>query len=350
MTDNSKDTGLECDVIATSRVRLARNFNEYPFPSKMNNEQSEEIINKVKDVIFNYSDKEIGNLLFVDMGNLGDIDKQMLVEKHLISPDLASSTRKCAAIINRNENISIMINEEDHLRIQVLFPGMQVDKAQRLCEKIDDILDSKIEYAYSNTYGYLTCCPTNVGTGIRVSVMLHLPALVMTGYIRNILEACSKLNIAVRGMYGEHSEVTGNMFQMSNQVTLGQTEEEIISSIKTIASQIVEQERILRQELYKQNTIKFEDRIYRSYGLLSNARVLSTEESLKLISDVRLGVDLGIIKDVDIDTLNEILLSIQPACLQKLLGRQVEPDERDVKRAELIRAKINRNRIGNSKD
>jgi len=254
--------GPECDVISTSRVRLARNFNEYPFPSKMDNKQAEEIINKVKDAIFNCEDEEIGNLLFVNMENLGDVDKQMLVEKHLISPELAASKRKCATIISRNENISIMINEEDHLRIQVLFPGMQIDKAQRLCGKIDDILDSKIEFAFSNTYGYLTCCPTNVGTGIRVSVMLHLPALVMTGYIRNILEACSKLNIAVRGMYGEHSEVTGNMFQMSNQVTLGQTEEEIISSIKNISSQIVEQERLLRNELYKQNTIKFEDRIY----------------------------------------------------------------------------------------
>ena len=162
--------GPECDVISTSRVRLARNFNEYPFPSKMDNKQAEEIINKVKDAIFNCEDEEIGNLLFVNMENLGDVDKQMLVEKHLISPELAASKRKCATIISRNENISIMINEEDHLRIQVLFPGMQIDKAQRLCGKIDDILDSKIEFAFSNTYGYLTCCPTNVGTGIRVSL------------------------------------------------------------------------------------------------------------------------------------------------------------------------------------
>jgi len=335
------DLRPEYDIIASSRVRIARNFSEYPFPSKMNNNQASEIINKVKNAILNCEDEEIGSLMFVDMENLGDIDKQMLVEKHLISPDLAAGTKKCAAIINRSENISIMINEEDHLRIQVLFPGMQIDSAQRLCDKIDDILDAKIEFAYSSAYGYLTCCPTNVGTGIRASVMLHLPALVMTGYIRSIFDACSKLNIAVRGMYGEHSEVLGNMFQMSNQVTLGQTEEEIISSIKNIATQIIEQERVLRNEIYRQNTVKFEDKIYRSYGLLSNARVISTEESLKLISDVRLGIDLGIIKDVNADTLNSIVLSIQPACLQKLLGRQVDPEERDIMRAELIRAKIN---------
>lgn len=328
------------DIIISSRVRLARNFSQYPFPSKMNNKEAEEIISRVKDTLMNYKDEEIGDLLFLDMSSLGDIDKQMLVEKHLISPDLAASTRKCAAIISKNEKTSIMINEEDHLRIQALFHGMQIDNAWKLCDKIDDVLDKNIEYACSDTYGYLTCCPTNLGTGIRVSVMLHLPALVITDYIRNILDACSKLKIAVRGMYGEHSEAIGNMFQMSNQVTLGQTEEEIISSIKNIAMQVVEQENTLRKQLHKQNMIKFEDKIYRSFGILTNARSISAEESLKLISDVRLGIDMGIIKDVNIDTLNEIMLSIQPACLQKLLGKPLDPDDRDAKRAELIRMKL----------
>jgi protein arginine kinase len=331
----------ESDIIATSRVRLARNFDKYPFPTKMNNHEAQEVIDIVKDAIYNCKDEEIKDLIFVDMGELGDIDKQMLVEKHLISPELAVTKRKCAAIINREESISIMINEEDHLRIQVIFQGMEIESAKRLCGKVDDILESKIEYAFNNNYGYLTCCPTNVGTGIRVSVMLHLPALVMTGYIKNILEACGKLNIVVRGMYGEHSEVAGNVFQISNQVTLGQTEEEIVSSIKNISLQIVDQERTLRNELYKQNTVKFEDRIYRSYGILSNARMLTTEESLKLISDVRLGIDLGIIKDISNKVLNDISVSIQPACLQKLLGSPIENEERDIKRAELVRTKIN---------
>jgi len=336
----NKDISIENDVIVSSRVRLARNFREYPFPNKMNGKQAVEIIKRVSDIIFSSQDEELKNMLFVDMESLGDVDKQMLVEKHLISPDLARSTKKCAVIISKNENISIMINEEDHLRIQVIFNGMQIDRAWRLCNKIDDILDKNIEFAYNNLYGYLTCCPTNLGTGIRASVMLHLPALVMTGYIRNILEASGKLNIAVRGLYGEHSEATGNMFQMSNQISLGQTEEEIITSLKEIAAQVVDQEKNLRQELYKQNRIKFEDKIYRSYGVLANARSISTEESLKLISDVRMGIDLGIIQDISIGTLNEIMLMIQPACLQKLLGKQLDAEERDVKRAELIRAKL----------
>lgn len=330
------------EVIISSRVRLARNLSQYPFPPKMNNKEAEEIITKVKNTFMNYKDEEIGDLLFLDIGSLGEIDKQMLVEKHLISPDLAASTRRCAAIISKNEKTSIMINEEDHLRIQTLFHGMQIDNAWKLCDKIDDVLDRDIEYACSEAYGYLTCCPTNLGTGIRISVMLHLPALVITGHIRNILEVCGKLNIAVRGIYGEHSEAIGNMFQMSNQITLGQTEEEIISSIKNIAMQVVEQENMLRNQLHKQNPIKFEDKIYRSFGILANARSISAEESLKLISDVRLGIDMGIINDISINTLNEIMLSIQPACLQKLLGKLLEPDDRDVKRAELIRMKLKR--------
>ncbi|NLC67509.1 MAG: protein arginine kinase [Clostridiaceae bacterium] len=331
------------DIVISSRVRLARNFDQYPFPPKMNNKEAEEIVSKVKDTLMNYKNDEIGDLLFLDMDSLGDIDKQMLVEKHLISPDLATSKRRCAAIISKNEKTSVMINEEDHLRIQTIFHGMQIDNAWKLCDKIDNVLDKSIEYACSETYGYLTCCPTNLGTGIRVSVMLHLPALVIAGYIGNILEACSKLNIAVRGMYGEHSEAIGNMFQMSNQITLGQTEEEIISSIKNIAMQVVEQENTLRNQLYKQNTIKFEDKVYRSYGILANARSISAEESLRLISDVRLGMDMGIIKNISIDTLNEIMLSIQPACLQKLLGKPLDPDERDVRRAELVRRKLRQN-------
>lgn len=331
---------FESNIIVTSRIRLARNFSEYPFPSRMDNKLGKEVIDKVKNVVFDCKDEEIGELLFIDIESLGNIDKQMLVEKHLISPDLAASKRKCAAIISRDENISIMINEEDHLRIQAIYPGIQLEKTWISCEKIDDLLDSKMEYAFSNSYGYLTCCPTNLGTGIRVSVMLHLPVLVMTGYIKKIFEACRKLSIAVRGAYGEDSEAAGNMFQISNQITLGQTEKEIMTSIKSISYQIVEQESLLREKLYKQNTVKFEDKIFRSYGTLANARVISTQESLKLISDVRLGIDLGIIKDISIDTLNDILLSIQPACLQKLLGRPMDSKERSIKRAEIIRAKI----------
>jgi protein arginine kinase len=217
---------------------------------------------------------------------------------------------------------------------------MQLDSAWELCSRMDNSLEKEIGYAFDGSYGYLTCCPTNVGTGLRASVMVHLPALVMTGYIRSILEACGKLGVAVRGLYGENSEVLGSMFQISNQVTLGATEEEIIFGIKNVAAQIIEQERTLRSELYKQNSFRFEDRVFRSYGLFSNARILSSEESLKLLSDVRLGIDMGIIRNISIETLNEIMLLIQPANLQKLVGKPLNPDERDIKRAELVRSKL----------
>jgi protein arginine kinase len=222
-----------------------------------------------------------------------------------------------------------------------MFPGMQMDTAWKLCNNIDTLLEERIDFAFSKEYGYLTCCPTNIGTGLRASVMMHLPALVMTGYIRSILEACGKLGVAVRGIYGENSEASGNMFQISNQVTLGQAEEEIITNITNIAFQIIEQERMLRNELYKQNSYRFEDKVCRSYGIFCNSRIMSSEESLKLLSDVRLGIDMGIIKDISIETLNEVMLLTQPANLQKLAGKPLSPDERDISRAEVTRKKLN---------
>lgn len=333
------EKGPESDVVMSSRVRLARNFKDYPFPFKMNKEDGEKVIEKVKDAVFNSSYSE-GDFEFKDMQKMSLIDKQVLVEKHLISPNLVAGRTGSAAIISRDEKISIMINEEDHLRIQCLFSGLQLDKAWGLCNKIDSLLEENIDYSFNETLGYLTCCPTNVGTGIRASAMLHLPALTMTGYIRGMLEICGKLGIAVRGIYGENSEALGNLFQLSNQITLGQSEEEIINSITNIGNQIINQERMLRAELHKQNPFRFEDKIYRSLGTLSNARIISSEESFKLISDVRLGVDMGIIKDIDVSKLNEILLKIQPANLQMGFEKTLSPDDRDIKRAEMIREKL----------
>lgn len=327
-------------IVMSSRIRFARNFSEYPFPFRMNEMQAREVVNKVKNTISASNIDELKNFLFVHMQDMTDIEKQMLVEKHLISPDLAASDKSSAAMISRDESISIMVNEEDHLRIQVIYKGIKLAEALDLGNKIDDMLAEKCGYAFSSNYGYLTCCPTNIGTGLRASVMIHLPALVMTGYIRKILEVCGKLNVAVRGIYGEHSSALGNIFQMSNQVTLGQTEEEIVTSIANVAAQVVEQEAAVRNELYNQNPIAFEDKVWRSYGLLSSARVITTDESLKLISDVRLGIDMGIIKDINIDKIDQIMLLIQPASLQKFVGRQISHNERDIRRAELIREKL----------
>ncbi len=337
--ENAKNVP-ESDVVFSSRVRLARNFKNYPFPFRMNEKQSIEVIEKTRDTVFSTSSAAANNFRFYDISSMDPIDRQAMVEKHLISPDLAAKKTRSGVIISKDEKISIMINEEDHLRIQCLYRGMQLDKAWEDCKKLDTMLEEKIDFAFDSNFGYLTCCPTNVGTGMRASVMLHLPALVMTGYIRGILDACSKLNIAVRGIYGENSDASGNMFQISNQVTLGLTEEEIISSITNISTQIIQRERSLRSELYRQNPYRFEDRVFRSYGIISNARILSSEEAMKLLSDVRLGVDMGIIKDVDIYTLDEIMDSIQPANLQKIAGTSLDANERDVKRAELIRSRL----------
>jgi protein arginine kinase len=336
---NKEQTGKELmsDVVISSRVRLARNIKGYIFPGKISEGHADEVRKKVKNAVLNSGNTVISNFVFMDMAGLSQLDRQVLVEKHLISRDMLDEKKAKGVIISRDEKISLLINEEDHIRIQCLFPGMQMERASQLCSKIDNLLEEKLEFAFSNEFGYLTSCPTNVGTGMRASVMLHLPALSMTGYIKSILEACTKLGVAVRGVYGEHSEALGDMFQMSNQVTLGQTEEEIVTSIKSVVSQILEQERNLRKKLYEQNPYKFEDRIFRSLGLFKNARIITSDESYKLISDVRLGVYMGIIKDVDIKTLNELMLLLQPASLQKHSGKNLSVDERDIKRAELVR-------------
>lgn len=342
MADWYIEKGPESDVVVSSRVRLARNFKEYPFPLKMNVNQQGEVLNRVREAVIGERTEISDKMLFVDMQTLTPIDRQALVEKHLISPNLAISEGHVGALISKDSKISIMVNEEDHLRIQCLFPGMQLKGAWELCNKIDTILESKIEYAFNSRLGYLTCCPTNLGTGIRGSAMLHLPALVMTGYIKGMLEICGKLGMTVRGIYGENTEASGNLFQISNQVTLGQTEEEIINNINNIVSQIMDQERTLRSEIYKQDRIRFEDKIFRSLGVFSNARIISSEESFKLISDVRLGIDMGIINNIEIETLNELTLLIQSANLQKMAGTPMASEERDVMRAELIRKKLNK--------
>ncbi len=340
MNEGKNTENREAEIAISSRVRLARNIDCIPFPTRMEPGQGEAIIDRVWDSISQGSEALSENLVLMKIGKLDPIDRQILVEKHLISPELGESKRESAVILSRDEKISIMVNEEDHLRIQCIFPGMMLDEAWKLCNRLDLLLEEKIDFAFDKNLGYLTCCPTNVGTGIRASVMLHLPALGMTGYIKGILEACGKIGIAVRGIYGENSEASGNMFQISNQVTLGQTEEEIVANVMNVAAQIIEQEKVLRGELYDQNPYRFEDRLYRSLGLLSHARIMTAEESQKLLSDVRLGVDMGIIGGINIEILNEIMLVTQPAYIQRLAGRTLSPDERDIRRAELIRSSL----------
>lgn len=337
------DAGPDSDVVVSSRVRLARNFDAYPFPQRSTSEQQEKIISETCESLFTDNPVLAESLDLIRFKEISDVEKQIMVEKHLISKELAHSHLQTAALISKDEQISIMINEEDHLRIQCLASGMQLEKIFDLCNYLDDTISQKVDIAYNNKIGYLTSCPTNVGTGIRVSLMLHLPALIMTGYIRPVLESCGKLAVAVRGLYGENTEAYGNMYQLSNQVTLGKSEKDIVTSIEHIAGQVIEQERLLRKELQERNPNKLEDRIMRSYGILRFCRVLTSEEALKRLSDLRLGINLGYIDKLNETDINEMILNIQPGNLIKGSGGMLKPEERNSKRAEYIRDRINRN-------
>ena len=331
------DKGPDSDVVLSCRVRLARNFAEYPYPHRSMPETRRRVMDRTVEAVMHGNGGMSQQFRFIDFTKLPAVERQVLVEKHLVSKELAGSKIECGAIISASENISIMLNEEDHLRIQVLGAGMQLDNLWTLADKLDNLLSETIDFAYDPKFGYLTCCPTNIGTAVRASAMLHLPALVMTGTIKGILESVTKLGVAVRGMFGENTEATGNIFQISNQVTLGRTENDIITGVRSLANQIVEQERNLRQELLKQNGIRLEDRISRAYGVLRTARIISAEETLQKLSDVRLGVNLGLLPGLDETKLNTLMLDIQPGNIQQKAGRALRPDDRDTTRADLVR-------------
>ena len=311
------------EVVVTSRIRLARNLSDVPFTIKMNDYDAGLVIDRVRDVI---SKNKQYKFDFYEIRKLPLLKRQVLIEKHLISPALVSSKIKSAVAIDQNENISIMINEEDHLRIQVLYRGQNIQMAWEDANRIDDFLEEHLPYAYDETWGYLTSCPTNVGTGLRASFMLHLPALTLLGYMKEIIETITKLGIAVRGFYGEGSEVVGNLYQISNQITLGQPEEDIIANVISITNQIIEQERQARLKLLNENRAFIEDKVYRSFGILKYARNISSNEALRLISDVRMGISMGIIKEVTIDKIDVLLNLIQPAMIQDYFGREMTPE------------------------
>ncbi len=331
------DQGPDSDVVMSCRIRLARNFAGFPYPHGSTPEIRREVMDRTVAALMHGNGGLFLQFRFIDFTRLPSVERQVLVEKHLVSKELAESKIECGVIINDSENISIMINEEDHLRIQCLGAGLQLEELWTLADRIDSFLSESIDFAYDNKFGYLTCCPTNIGTAIRASAMLHLPALVMTGYIKGILESITKLGVAVRGMFGENTETTGNVFQISNQVTLGRTEHDIVTGVRSLSNQIVGQERELRKELLAQNGIRLVDRIHRSYGVLRNARIISADETLQKLSDVRLGVNLGLLPGIDETRLNALMLDIQPGNIQQKLGRALRPDDRDATRASLVR-------------
>lgn len=331
--------GPLCNIVISSRIRLARNVEGIPFSPRAKQAELKKIFELSRQVIEESSLFKDSTLLLLD--ELTSQENQFLVEKHLISIYHAREKRFYrGCVFNQKETLSIMINEEDHFRIQYLLPGLQLSNIWKFINKIDDEIGKKVTYAFSEKEGYLTSCPTNVGTGMRASIMLHLPALVMINGINDILKAISKIGYVVRGYYGEGTEVMGNLFQVSNQITLGLSEEEIIDNLEKVNQQIISKEQKVRRDLLSNSRKKLEDQAWRAYGILSSARIISSVEAMELLSKLRFGVELGIIPHLNLGILNKLMLLIQPAYLQMLAGKNLSPFNRDLQRAVLIREKL----------
>ena len=336
-----QEQGPDHDIVLSTRIRLARNFSNVPFPLMADKEKLQIVSNWVKEH-FNYrSFTTYKNLEYFDMADVQPLEKQVLVEKHLISPLLAERKSQSGVLLSENEQVSIMINEEDHIPLQLYLPGLQLERGLEEAFKIDDWLEEKIDYAFDPDRGYLTSCPTNVGTGIRASVMMHLPALTLTGKVRKMLPAIHQLGLVVRGIYGEGSKAHGNVYQISNQVTLGRTEEDIIQDLHSVVKQLINHEREARQLLVQQQGVRLEDRIFRSYGILKYSRVIESKEAAKCLSDLRLAIDLGYIKELSTTVINELMVLTQPGFLQQYAQEILTPDKRDIKRASIIRERLN---------
>ena len=329
-----KNSGPDSNVVLSSRIRLARNLTTGPFPNRASHDERRQVLSRVREAISvnNY----FNDSMVVELDNVNDLDCDFLVERHLMSRGLAADRGGGGLIVSREEMLALMVNEEDHLRLQMIQSGSNLFKGWEVVKKIDRDLSCLLPYAFDEDFGYLTACPTNTGTAMRASVMIHLPGLVMTGQIEKILAAINKLNFVARGFYGEGSESVGNFFQVSNQVSLGMSEEEIISKTSGVIDRFIEQEREARAAIIVGNRIGLEDSVFRAHGILKSARVITSQEAIELISMVRLGIDAGMIEG-DYNNLNEGFLMIQPAHLQKLAKRALDPAERDQLRAEVIR-------------
>lgn len=335
--------GPQSDVVFSSRIRVARNLAGFPFPMLSTASQAEEVVKQVEQAYKQDQAKYsfLNGAELIRMKDLSELEKRVLVEKHLISPMLAEESRYGAVLLNNDESVSIMINEEDHIRIQVLFPGLQLKQAWELADQIDDWLESHLTFAFDEQqYGYLTSCPTNVGSGIRASAMVHLPALAMTQQLNRLLPAITQVGLAVRGIYGEGSETLGQLYQVSNQVTMGLTEKEILQNLQGVVRQMIEHEHRARRRLQEVSMIQLEDRVHRSYGILAHSRIIDSKEAMNRLSDVRLGIDLGLIHGVSANVMNELMVMTQPAFLQQYAGQRLNAEQRDSRRARLIRERL----------
>ncbi len=329
--------GPESDIVISTRIRLARNLDDQPFLSRTSPEQRTAIERGLAEAIR----KRFGERLeYQNLCELSPVDRLCLVEKHLISKDHASSDGDRGVAFDDQGRVSILVNEEDHLRLQVIRSGLNFDEAWEQIDRIDDALENDVAYAFSSDFGYLTACPSNVGTGVRVSVMLHLPALAMTKQIEKVFVSVQQRQHAVRGLYGEGTHPLGDFYQISNQVTLGRSEAEILGIVRDLVSQIIDYERDVRKNLIKEKSVTLADRVWRALGILKAARLIDSEETMDLLSAVRLGIHTGLIPDIETTLVNELFVLIQPGHLQKLEARKLETPERDIVRANLIRDKL----------
>ena len=333
-----KGSGPDSDIVISTRVRFARNIRGFPFTGRASETQRADVLKLAEDALKQvHLDRSV---VMLELDKLVEIKRDVLVERHLISRELANGEGPRGVTYGRGEMLSVMINEEDHLRLQWIKSGFDVDRAYHALCKVDRALESVLPYATSDRYGYLTACPTNVGTGMRVSVMVHLPALTLKENIDQVFKAAQRMNHAVRGLYGEGTRAFGDMYQLSNQTTLGRSEEQIAEAIKAIVPKILEFERQRRGQLYTEERSFVEDKVLRSLALLRSARRLNVQEMMSHLSMLRLGVDLGIINDVPVRTVNELFILGQPSHLQETEGRSLPPNERDTLRADLVRSRL----------
>ena len=334
-----KGTGPDADVVISTRVRLARNLAGYPFITKATPAQKSAIEAKARDALRDAAVEP--RLAYIDVADLPAIDRQFLVERQLISRELATVLDGPRGVaFDDRESVSVMVNEEDHLRRQVLRSGLSLEEAGEVIDRVDDALETRLPYAFHEQFGYLTACPTNVGTGMRASVMLHLPALGITKQIEKVFKALQKINLVVRGLYGEGSRASGDLYQISNQVTLGRAEPRVLMEIREVIGMILQYERQARQVLLKERKQPEQDRVARAVGTLVSATMITSEETMELLSAVRLGIHLHLIDDIPPITVNELFIRTQSAHLQKITGKSLGAEERNAARAKYLREKF----------
>lgn len=334
----SQRSGPHDRIVMSSRVRLARNLRSLPFPGFAKKPDRVKALETIRPAVTALP--QMTSAFAESMDNLSALDKQILVERHLISREHAAKNAGSGLVMNKDESLCVMINEEDHMRMQALRPGLQIKEAYAAIDAIDSALEKKLEYAFSKDLGYLTACPTNLGTGIRVSAMLHLPALVLSEQINKIVQAVNKLGLAVRGLYGEGTEALGNVFQVSNQMTLGESEQEIVERLTKVLAQLIEHEENARGTLLEEKQKVLFNHIGRAYGILANAHSISSKETMNLLSLMRLGVDLGLFPGTEKALVDELFIITQPAHLQKRYSEKLSAEERDLLRADMLRERL----------